>query len=174
MPDVQAHVWLGATRAGGGDDVGAWDPFLDGFRITERFGGRFKDGWPGEALFVDDGPEAFAPASDVFEDREAWRIEVELPGVSARDLFVTIDADVVRVEAERTFSHANGRKVHALEGRYGRMARQFTLPPNTDVAHAVAELHQGVLRISVPRRHGSSVTRSLDPGEEDATSVPLV
>jgi HSP20 family protein len=154
--------------------VGGWDPFTDGFRVVERLGGRFRDGWPGDALLDSDEGAALAPPLDVFEDAEGLCLELELPGISARDLVVTVDADAVRIEAERTFSHAGGRRVHALEGRYGRMRREIPLPVRAVPGRAVAELVRGVLRIRIPRApEPSPTTRRLSPADEAPVRVEL-
>lgn len=153
--------------------MASWDPFADGFLITERFGGRFKLGWPDDVLLADDDG-ALTPAADVFEDREGWCLEVELPGVRARDLAVTVSSDTVVVEAERTFSHANGRRVHALEGRYGRMRREFLLPVRSEPDKALAELRGGVLRVFVPRVAATATTsRTLELVDEPPRDIPV-
>jgi HSP20 family molecular chaperone IbpA len=109
-----------------------------------------------------------------FEDREGLCLEIELPGVCARDLQVTVGADGVRVEAERGFSHANGRRVHALEGRYGRLRRDFRLPMRARPDRATAELVRGILRIRVPREPApSSTTRRLETRDEPPVVVAV-
>ena len=154
--------------------MGGWDPFTDGFRVVERLGGRFRDGWPEEELLASDEAAAHAPPLDVFEDREGLCLEIEIPGVSSRDLVVTVDADVVRIEAERTFSHAGGRRVHALEGRYGRMRREFPLPVRALPERAVAELVRGVLRIRIPRApEVAPTTRRLTPPDETPVQIEI-
>ncbi len=153
--------------------MGQWDPFADVFHITERFGGRFKDGWPAEALLAGDGGAA-TPCADVFDDREGVTVEVELPGVAAQDLAVTVAGDTVVVEAERRLSNANGRRVRSLEGRYGRMRREFVLPVRTETEHALAELCRGVLRIFVPRAQArSTATFTLPVRDEEPVEVPV-
>lgn len=151
-----------------------WDPFTDGFRLVERFGGRFRDdGWD---LGLDDGGEddaANTPPTDVFEDREGWTYEVELPGVPTSEVSVRLAGDTVIIEAERGFRHAGERQVHALEGRYGRMRRTFALPFDAEPDKALAELRSGVLRIFVPRRlRTATVDRALDVAtREDGTDI---
>lgn len=137
------------------------DPFTDGFRIVERLGGRFRDGWPDESSGDDDC--ASTPPSDVFQDREGWSVEVELPGVSHADVAVRLSGGSLVVEADRGFSHAGERQVHTLEGRYGRVRRTFLLPLDAQPERALAELRNGVLRVFVPRRLGTAtIERALE------------
>lgn len=148
-----------------------WDPFEDSFRIVERFGGRFSGGWPFDDVEAsDDG--AFTPPADVFDTREGLSIEVELPGVSMRDVTVTLNAGVLIVEAERPFSRAGGRDVVRLEGRWGRMRREFELPMGARPEDAMVELRSGVLRIVVPRAATSArVERRLSLTGDDQGQV---
>lgn len=140
-----------------------WDPFADSFRLLERFGGRFREGWPFDDDGIDDDGALEAPA-DVFEDREGLHFEVELPGVLPQDVVVTRTADAIVVEAERRPSRAGGREVRALEGRYGRVQRTFVLPVRARPEHAIAELVHGVLRVFVPRPAASAdVSARVEP-----------
>ena len=125
-----------------------WDPFADGFGRVERLGGRFRN-W---ALEESGDPAAGAhqPKADLYEDEDHLTIEVELPGVSPIDVSVQISGDFVIVEAERRFVR-NGRQVRQLESNYGRMRREFPLPVRARPEGVLAELHQGFLRITVPR-----------------------
>lgn len=129
--------------------MGRWDPFADGFRVTERFGGRFQDGWPFDNVIAGDDDTAFTPPTDVFESREGLWFEVELPGVTLDEVTVTLNAGVLVVEAERAFRQR--REVRRLEGRWGRMKREFELPMGAVASEAMAEMQAGVLRIFVPK-----------------------
>ena len=145
-----------------------WDPFEDGFRIVERFGGRFRGGWPFDEVEAADEEGAFTPPADVFETREGLTIEVELPGVASRDVSVTMNAGVLTVEAERPFSRAGGREVLSLEGRWGRMRREFALPIRSLPERAMAEMRAGVLRIFVPREAETArVERTLSLSDDE-------
>lgn len=150
-----------------------WDPFEDGFRVTERFGGRFQGGWPFDNVIAGDDDAAFTPPADMFETREGLWFEVELPGVSMRDVTVTLNAGVIVVEAERSFRQ--GREVRRLEGRWGRMKREFELPLGTVAADAMAEMQAGVLRIFVPKVvETARVERRLPlSGEDDERPLSI-
>lgn len=147
--------------------VASWDPFEDGFRVTERFGGRFQGGWPFDNVIAGDDDSAFTPPADVFESREGLWFEVELPGVTMQDVTVTLNAGVIVVEAERSFSHR--REVRRLEGRWGRMKREFELPVGAIAAQAMAEMQSGVLRIFVPKViETARIERRLPVSGDDA------
>lgn len=110
-----------------------------------------------------------APATDVFEDGEGTTIQVELPGVRPADLVVSLEGDVLVVEAERAPSRPHAGGVVRLEGRYGRMRREFPLHGRAHLDRILAELRHGVLRIFVPRMGSTStVNRRLEIDGEDA------
>jgi HSP20 family protein len=153
--------------------VQSWDPFSDSFRIVERFGGRFREGWPEEAQSGDDA-DALLPRADLFEDAEGLSIEIELPGIGAQDVVVTVSADTIIVEAQRSFTR-NGRSVVQLELPYGRLRRQFQLPVRALPARAMAEMKLGILRIFVPQavQAGTETRKLVLNAEESVRSITV-
>ena len=175
MPGVAQRrtLWAEAHCATGGNRVIGWDPFADSFRIVERFGGRFREGWLPEKEDAED-PAALVPHADIFEDAQGLIIEVELSGIAPEDVVVRVSDDTIIVEAERKFTR-NGREVRQLESRYGRLRRQFLLPLRSLPAQAVAECRHGLLRIMVPRsRPTSSETSHLQPRAAERAQVVTV
>jgi HSP20 family protein len=153
--------------------VTGWDPFEDSFRIVERFGGRFREGLPLEGPREDD-PGTLVPPADVFEDGEGIIIEIELSGVLAEDVALHTTPDALVVEAQRRFAR-NGREVRQIETSYGRMRREFSLPPRAQAGRAVAELRRGVLRVHIPRAAQASTETLRVPvkTDDDGQKVPV-
>jgi HSP20 family molecular chaperone IbpA len=140
----------------------SWDPFDAPHRILARFGGRFENGWPGDAL-LDTAEAHHLPPADVYEDAEGWHVLVELPGVHEAGLAVTLLDDCLIVEAERTLPNGNNIRLHEIEATYGALRREFLLPSRAQPARALADLTAGVLHVLVPRSHGATnVARPLD------------
>lgn len=54
-----------------------------------------------------------------------------------------------------------GRRVLLTETCSGMVSRGFTLPEEVDAKEAVAKFEQGVLKLTLPKRNGSS-SRSID------------
>lgn len=116
--------------------TGMWPSLIDPFR---SFGARVAD-W-------------FAPASDASSDDKAYRISIELPGVSEEDVTLTVENGVVSVKGEkRTEKEEKGDTWYFSERQYGSFSRTFRLPADADQDKVGAELKDGVLTVTVPKR----------------------
>ena len=94
-----------------------------------------------------------APASDASVDEDAYRITMELPGVEEKDIDITVNAGVVSVKGEKSSSsEESGETWFFSERQYGAFSRSFRVPEDADGDRVEAELRDGVLTISVPKR----------------------
>ena len=67
---------------------------------------------------------------------------VELPGVQADDLEITMEDGLLTIQGERHFAHdSSEQQFHRVERRYGAFRRSITLP-----AHVMAEADPGLVR----------------------------
>lgn len=115
---------------------GLWPQLYEPFRT---FGSRVAD-W-------------LAPASDASSNDDAYRISVELPGVSEEDIHLSVEGGVVTVSGEKTETREEkGETWYFSERQYGSFKRSFRLPEDADADKAEAHVKNGVLEVSVPRR----------------------
>lgn len=95
---------------------------------------------------------SFAPALDVCETADAFRLAFELPGMSEKDVSVQVDGDVLTVSGERHREEkTEGTEFHRVEHRYGAFARSVTLPQDVRGDEIEATFRNGVLTIVVPK-----------------------
>ncbi|GHF57380.1 Hsp20/alpha crystallin family protein [Seohaeicola zhoushanensis] len=118
------------------ENGGFWPALYDPLRA---FGSRVAD-W-------------LSPASEASSGTDAYDIAMELPGVSEKDVELTVDEGVVTVRGEKkTSSEKKGDTWYFSERQYGAFSRSFRLPPDADGSKASAEMKDGVLHVKVPRR----------------------
>jgi len=92
------------------------------------------------------------PAVDIFEDDQGVTLWADLPGVTKDKLNIRVHDSNLSIEAEAVVpTPANLRLQHA-EVREPRFARTFTLSPDFDTAKIEANLQDGVLKLTIPRR----------------------
>jgi HSP20 family protein len=95
---------------------------------------------------------AFGPALDVEETEDAFTIHVELPGVAADDVDVSLEENVLTVSGERRFyddREADGFR--RIERSFGRFHRAIRLPDRVDTTGVRASQRDGVLTITAPK-----------------------
>ncbi|OSQ52080.1 Hsp20/alpha crystallin family protein [Marivita geojedonensis] len=106
-----------------------------------------------------------SPASDASSDEDAYRISMELPGVSETDINVTAEAGTLVVSGEKSSEREDkGDTWYFSERQYGSFRRSFRLPADADDGGIVAHMKDGVLEISVPRKK---------PDTGSAKSIPV-
>ena len=96
---------------------------------------------------------AWTPAADVREEAEAFRIEIELPGVAPEQVEVTTDKRVLTVQGEKPASEAQGEPSswRVIERRRGAFRRTFQLPETAAEDRISASFSHGVLTVLVPK-----------------------
>lgn len=95
----------------------------------------------------------FIPDFEVRETPEAYVFKADLPGVSLDDLEITVTANRLLVSGKREAEKHDERDTfYAYERAYGSFARAFTLPDDADTANVRAEMNNGVLSLTIPKK----------------------
>lgn len=131
-------------------DIIRRDPFQDVARFWPRAFGR---DWIGHlsGRFPEFGD--WVPTCDVSQQNDAIVIDVELPGVDAKDIEVALDGDVLTIRGEKrteTKDKKDGRTY--TERSFGCFERLVNIPGGADPAAVDAALKDGVLHVRVPRK----------------------
>lgn len=92
----------------------------------------------------------FVPAVEVMYRDHKLVVNVDLPGMSADDIRVTVHDGALVVEGERHNEHERHESdVWRCERSYGRFQRVIALPEGTDITSTEARFENGVLAISL-------------------------
>lgn len=109
-----------------------------------------------EDIFSSFPTPGFHPAIDVFEDKDNWYVKLEAPGMTQKDIKISIEADVLTVQGEKKQEETyKDKNVHRVESRYGSFTRELNLPSTADAARANAAYKDGVLTITFPKKEES-------------------
>uniref|UniRef100_UPI003F493106 Hsp20/alpha crystallin family protein n=1 Tax=Cupriavidus yeoncheonensis TaxID=1462994 RepID=UPI003F493106 len=92
------------------------------------------------------------PPVDIVEDASGVTLWADLPGVTRDKLDVSVHDGNLRIEAEAVVPMPSGLRVQHAEIRQPHFARAFSLSPDLDVTKIEANLQDGVLRLTIPRR----------------------
>lgn len=94
-----------------------------------------------------------APASEASTSEDAYRIAVELPGVEEGDIHLSVQDGVATLKGEKKVTREEkGETWFFSERQYGAFARSFRLPPDADQAAVRADLKDGVLTLTIPKK----------------------
>ena len=92
----------------------------------------------------------WAPAVDVEETEDAYRVEAELPGMHRDDVQVEVSGDVLTITGEFKERERTGI-LRRRTRRTGRFEFRTTLPSAVDSDQITASLQDGVLSVNVPK-----------------------
>ncbi|MCO5397932.1 Hsp20/alpha crystallin family protein [Ralstonia soli] len=100
-----------------------------------------------------------APPVDIFENRQAITLFADLPGVPREKLDVRVQDGTLTVDAELMVPTPTGLRLQHGEVRHPHFSRTFVLSPDFDASRIDAQLRDGVLKLTIPRREEAKPRR---------------
>ena len=87
---------------------------------------------------------------DAYRHEDHWVVKVDLPGVDPESVDLTVDRNVLRIEAKRDWRPEEGDLVLAAERPRGAFSRQLVLSEDIDTGAIKADYTDGVLTVVLP------------------------
>lgn len=105
------------------------------------------------------GTQQFVPKIEVKDTDKAYQVCVEVPGMSEKDLNVTLKDNVLVIEGEKkneTKREDKKKEVFHSEFSYGRFYRAISLSDDANPDEVNANYQDGILTIDVSKRPGKA------------------
>ena len=105
--------------------------------------------------FFDDVPvwNTRTPAVDVKEEDQRYLMEVELPGLTDKDIELKVEDNILTLSSKKEESKEEKKDGYLLrERRSTEFCRTFVLPKDADRAEVKAEFKNGLLMVNIPKR----------------------
>jgi HSP20 family protein len=119
-------------------------------RIRDEINRIFDDDWMIRPGLFD---RAMAPSMDVTDDDDKVVVSAELPGVDIKDVDVSVSGNVLTLKGEKKDEHEEKQDNYYHRERWsGSFQRSITLPDAIDPDKVKAEMKNGVLRVTFPKR----------------------
>lgn len=125
----------------------AYQPFRSlQHEMNRMFDDVFGSSEPGQQ------PPGWYPNVDVVEEKEAFIIHVELPGVKPEDVKIRINNNTLTVTGvKRQEVKSEQQNYYRIERAYGNFQRSFTFPATVDADRISAAFKDGVLTITLAK-----------------------
>jgi len=92
------------------------------------------------------------PLTDIYEDKDNYRIKADLPGIKKNDVKISFSNGELSISGERAQEQeTKDSKCHRVERTFGRYYRSFTLPKEIKEDKIKAEFKDGQLTIIIPK-----------------------
>ena len=102
---------------------------------------------------------SWIPTVDISETENGFEIRAELPGVSKKDVNVSVTDNLLTIKGEKhQEEETDGKDYHRVERRYGSFQRSFTLPRHIETDAIKAEFKDGVLTLGIPKTEAAKPT----------------
>ena len=125
---------------------------------------------------ADDSAPVRRPAIDVSESDAGYVVTLDVPGVTREDVKVSIDGRRVSIVAEARVAEAAAQapadaatdaakstdRVILRERAFASFARSFTLQAEIDQSSSQAKLDNGVLTLTLTKRHAASTQLTVN------------
>jgi len=100
---------------------------------------------------------AAAPALEMTETDNAYKLTAELPGLKSDDIEVSCEDGMLRLAGEKKDEREENERGYRLSERaYGSFERLVRLPSGADGEKITADFRNGVLTITVPKADGAA------------------
>jgi HSP20 family protein len=103
---------------------------------------------------------------DAYRQGGNFYICLDLPGVNAESIDLTVEQNVLTVRAERAPVQADGAQMIVAERPYGTFTRQVFLGETLDAEHIAADYAAGALTLTIPV-HEAAKPRSIEVTSSD-------
>jgi HSP20 family protein len=118
------------------------DPLFADLRLVDDlFGRMFGNG---------NQVRGFTPALDVRELEDEYLVLVDVPGVKAEDVAIELTDQVLTISGSR--APVETGEARRIERPSYTFVRRLTLPKGVDADKIVADYHDGVLQLRIPKR----------------------
>lgn len=103
-------------------------------------------------LFGTQAAHAWSPALDVYEDKDNFVVQAELPGLKREDIEVSLHDGTLTISGERKAEQrSDDAEIYRAERHVGRFQRTVGLPTTVDTDKVKAGYTDGVLTVTLPK-----------------------
>ena len=94
--------------------------------------------------------EYVSPEVNIFEEKDGYILEAEMPGVSKEGLEITLEGNEITIIGHRRLDPLGGTQLFR-ESQLADFRRVFELDPAIDTSRIAARMDQGVLVLTLPK-----------------------
>lgn len=93
------------------------------------------------------------PLSNIFENKDNFKIELAIPGVKKENIKINLDKNVLSISSEIENENVEENNLYQRrEFNYSSFERAFTLPKSADLENIQANFRDGMLEITITKR----------------------
>jgi len=134
--------------------MAGWDSFERLTNLREEINRLFElpyGDWTRDSEFF-----GWAPAVDLYEDKDTLVVKAELPGMRKEDIDISLHQGSLIISGERKFESEEGEGESSRAERFfGRFQRALELPKPVDPNNVTATYKDGILTVKLAKTEES-------------------
>lgn len=108
--------------------------------------------WDRDWLELPQLSEGVFPPLDLVETDQSIMVTVDVPGMDVKDIHVTVRENLLIIRGEKkTELEKKNEKQYRMERTFGSFTRHIPLPIAVDATKVNASVHNGVLKVTLPK-----------------------
>jgi HSP20 family protein len=129
-----------------------WRPGFDFYQMQREMNRLFDEFYHQAKGEEENVSSAWSPNVDIVEHDQEILLVAELPGVSKKDIKLSVSKGVLTLSGEKQAPElAKDDCLHCTERFFGPFERKFTLPITVAEDKIKADFKDGLLKISLPK-----------------------
>ena len=111
------------------------------------------DNFFSSALKENDSISTNFPRVDIYEDKNDYFIDADLPGLDKKDISINIENNTLTITGSREDKREEKKRgYYRLERQTGLFERSFHLGDGANYSLADAQFDKGVLKVTIPKK----------------------
>jgi len=104
-----------------------------------------------------------APSTNILETNENFTLQMAVPGVKKEDIKIDLEKNILNISSEKSAEEKTDESVQYTrkEFMYGTFCRSFTLPETIDTDNIGAEVKDGILTVTLPKKEETKVSKQI-------------
>ncbi len=93
-----------------------------------------------------------SPRTNILEMKDAFELEIALPGISRKDIQINVDKDFLSISSREDKDSPNTGNYHRREFNYLNFCRSFHIPDSVSKDKITAKMENGILKVNLPKK----------------------
>jgi HSP20 family protein len=104
-----------------------------------------------------------APSTNILETNDDFKVQMAVPGVNKKDIKIDLEKNILTISSDKSAENKenNDVKFTRREFAYGTFSRAFTLPETINVDKIGAEVKDGILTVTLPKKEETRVSKEI-------------
>jgi HSP20 family protein len=134
-------------------ELAKWSPFHEASRLRDEMDRMWEDFFDPGRRGLHRRAEEWVPAVDITDTADKVTVKVEIPGMEAKDIEISLSGDILTIKGEKKAEkEEKGKNFYLVERSSGSFSRSLRLPTMVEGDKIEASYKRGVLTLTCPKK----------------------